>query len=363
MRPKLRSRQAFTLIELLVVIAIIGVLVALLLPAVQQAREAARRSQCRNNLKQLGLACHNYHDAFNQFPLNWYNGNNTTVGDSTNPNYNNGSWSWVVMALPYIDQAPLYNRISTYFGTANAPPPYTGMGYKTSLGGVPSPREMAKTVIPVLLCPSNDQDGSRRGQVVEVDNDGWNGNNMDTAGGLDYVGNMGHIWAGWHDVDRPGITNIYQAGDPRLQKETAGTPWVSERWNNDNGNINGVFLFRGSRKIGQIPDGTSNTVMLFESMHWRGGDGAVFNYSHADVANWASALGATCPMRNPINCKGANFQYGDGDVRNWGPSSRHTGGCHVTLCDGSVRFVSENISHSIRYNIAVAKDGAAVGEF
>src|SRR6516164_9127447 len=125
-------RCGFTLIELLVVIAIIAVLVALLLPAVQQAREAARRSQCKNNLKQLGIACHSYHEVYNQFPLNWYNGQNTQQGDPSNPNYPNGSWPWTVMAMPYLDQGPLYNNISAYFGAlggANGQPPNVGMAY------------------------------------------------------------------------------------------------------------------------------------------------------------------------------------------------------------------------------------------
>src|SRR5664279_3184236 len=100
-----KLRSAFTLIELLVVIAIIAVLIALLLPAVQQAREAARRSQCKNNLKQLGLALHNYHDTANTLPPG-YIGPNTAL--STNSN-----WGWNVMLLPGLDQAPLYNQISS----------------------------------------------------------------------------------------------------------------------------------------------------------------------------------------------------------------------------------------------------------
>ncbi len=364
MHTRQRRSRAFTLIELLVVIAIIAILIALLLPAVQQAREAARRTQCRNNLKQLGLAAHNYHDNFNQFPMNWYNGQNNTQGDPANPSYNNGSFSWVVAALPYMDQAPLYNQISTYFSISSGPVPNCGMGFTTSVGGIPAPRQIAKQVLGNLICPSNDQPTSRTGQIIEPDNGGWNAPYADTAGGLDYVGNMGHIWSGWHDCDR---VPDFPSADGRFVKGSAGTPWISERWNNDNPNINGVFFFRGSRKIGQIVDGTSNTVMFFESMHWRGGDGANanynFNYNHQDVANWACALGATAPMRHPINNRNPLWQYGDGDVRNWGPSSRHVGGCHVTLCDGSVRFVSENIDHLVRYNIACAKDNNAVGDF
>jgi len=360
-----KKYRGFTLIELLVVIAIIAVLIALLLPAVQQAREAARRSQCKNNLKQLGLAAHNYHETAGQFPMNWYNGQNNTQGDPANPNYNNGSYSWVVMALPYMDQAPLYNQIATYFPTdsLNAPP-NCGMGRNTQIGSTPAPRQLAKTVLPVLLCPSNQQPNGRPSQIIEPDNGGWNAPYADTAGGLDYVGNMGHIWSGWHDC---GNVPDFPSTDNRFARGGAGTPWISERWNNDNPNINGVFFFRGSRKIAQIVDGTSNTVLFFESMHWRGGDGATagykFNYNHQDVANWACALGATCPMRHPINNQNPLWQYGDGDVRNWGPSSKHVGGCHVTLCDGAVRFISENIDHRVRYNIACAADNNPVGEF
>src|SRR6185436_9747421 len=99
-------RTGFTLIELLVVIAIIAILIALLLPAVQQAREAARRTQCRNNLKQLGLALHNYHDAKNRFPqaVIW----GTWNGQSWLPNHH----TWLTMLLPYLDQAPLYNQVN-----------------------------------------------------------------------------------------------------------------------------------------------------------------------------------------------------------------------------------------------------------
>jgi len=110
----IRRRSGFTLIELLVVIAIIAILIALLLPAVQQAREAARRSQCKNNLKQWGLAIHNYHDTFNKLPIGAMGYNNPLAHGPAN------NLSMHVRLLPYVDQAPLYNQFdfSLHYNTA-----------------------------------------------------------------------------------------------------------------------------------------------------------------------------------------------------------------------------------------------------
>ena len=127
------GKRGFTLIELLVVIAIIAVLIALLLPAVQQAREAARRSQCKNSLKQIGLALHNYHDAANAFPPGW-------IGPNFTPTFQ--GWGWSIMILPYIDQAPLYTALSPIINS--------GSGIVANSGGatVISP-------IPTLRCASD----------------------------------------------------------------------------------------------------------------------------------------------------------------------------------------------------------------
>ena len=126
----MRKRTAFTLVELLVVIAIIGVLVALLLPAVQYAREAARRTECRNNLKQIGLAMHNYHDTFGRLPPGW-------IGATDDPASPTG-WSWASMILPQIEQGPLHARID--FGVATA---------------APSHADERTVVIAPFLCPSD----------------------------------------------------------------------------------------------------------------------------------------------------------------------------------------------------------------
>src|SRR5262245_59714525 len=364
MMQRSHIRQAFTLIELLVVIAIIAVLVALLLPAVQQAREAARRSQCKNNLKQLALGCHNYHDVANQFPMNWYNGQNEQQGDPSNPNYVNGSWPWTVMVMPYIDQAPLYNQIAPYFSVASGEAPNCGMGWMTSVNGLPTPRQSANQLIPIFTCPSNVDTPGRRNQVIEPDNGGWGGPTQGPAGGLDYVGNLGHIWGGWHDNSPlPDFTNI----SPLFAKGSQpGTPWISERWNNDNPNINGVFYYRGSVNIGQITDGTSNTVMLYECMHWRGGNcsqGFQRTSANGWLSAWASALAATGSMRNTINNANCAWSGDVDDPRTWGPSSHHTGGIHVALADGSVRFITENIGHIVRYAIACRNDGLYTGNF
>src|SRR5215813_2046814 len=112
---RVRRRSGFTLIELLVVIAIIAVLIGLLLPAVQQAREAARRSQCKNNLKQMGLAMHNYHDVYQCFPpgyLGYPAGNGGSCATINNTTQRGQGWGWGAFLLPYLDQGNLYNLLS-----------------------------------------------------------------------------------------------------------------------------------------------------------------------------------------------------------------------------------------------------------
>jgi len=152
--PKPNEPRGFTLIELLVVIAIIAILVALLLPAVQQAREAARRSSCKNNLKQLGIALHNYHDTHSVFPPGWMHPGISATGTASGDN-DLGVWSWSTMVLPYVEQSAVYDALQPgqYY-----PPPTTDTG---NSGGVdatyPGTQRLsaAQTKINTFLCPSS----------------------------------------------------------------------------------------------------------------------------------------------------------------------------------------------------------------
>ncbi len=137
--PRNKHRRGFTLIELLVVIAIIAILIALLLPAVQQAREAARRTQCRNNLKQIGLAMHNYHDSFQTLPPGWIG-----VTNNATDIFGMNGWGWAAFLLPHLDQTPLYNQIN--------------FNDKMDSTGNATPRT---TPLSVFVCPSDATIGAK----------------------------------------------------------------------------------------------------------------------------------------------------------------------------------------------------------
>ncbi len=371
MKSKCKSRNGFTLIELLVVIAIIAILVALLLPAVQQAREAARRSSCKNNLKQIGLAIHNYHSTFGRFPHN-YDGSlnliNKANGASTSPDV--GSISWVSSILPYIEQAPLYEQLSG-LGAFDAPWStwQSGQGY-----GHPQVQALALTVIPGLQCPSNPQSKTTQsnGGTLTYRNrggfaDGGGGGGTRYPGGrLDYVGNMGFVHTGWKDV---GANN----GARWVSSDWVGT--FDEDWD-DYAIYRGCFWFRGSAKLAQITDGTSNTIAVFENHHWRFTKNQPGRF--ARNASWISPCNAVEPMNKRINSDNQTNGRGDNDNRGSSMSSTHTGGAHCVFADGSVKFLSENISignagrqaapnnvqrNGVQLGLATSGGGELIGEF
>lgn len=345
-----RRRSGFTLVELLVVIAIIGILIALLLPAVQAAREAARRSQCTNNLKQLGLALHNYADKFTeQLPFNADNGWTAYPGMPAA----NGwiDFSWIVAALPSMEQGPLYQQfmLSTKFTISSdrgnddpdVPP-----------GGTASNRQLRLTVIKGLLCPSNPQPSLRdHCNAGYFEGDPWT--NSQPGAGTDYVGSLGHVVSGWRDCPSPPyVTPAAPTDFPGMFG--AGTPWVNGEQPGEQGNFNGVFKHMGSWRLADVSDGTSNTIGVFEDMHWPGPQNGVLSYAtYTRDSGWASGM-AVQSLRNPINWK-TNTSYND--VRCHGWSSMHPGGANAVLCDGSTRFFSETLDNTIKYKLAVRNDG------
>lgn len=321
--PTRRNRQAFTLIELLVVIAIIAILISLLLPAVQQAREAARRTQCRNNLKQLGLAIHNYHDAHRTLPPG---STGTGVFPAFFNNHNAEMLSGVVMMLPYLDQSPLYSAIT------GAP----GQGGYPFTSTFPHPT----APLPVFMCPTASEPTDTL--VLSI-----------TGGGP----NRSYKFSMGDDLR----DSFYSTGSVFV-----GTP------------ARGPFTSRLARRLRDVTDGVSTTIFMIEvesgerdaSILGRGVMGAAgistnpsTCYSYVSNGNytttpdarkfgnyWAFGRSPTNFLKTVIppngpSCAVHSLGFGMPDADWLGTaSSRHTGGCHVLYGDGAVRFVSENIN-------------------
>jgi prepilin-type N-terminal cleavage/methylation domain-containing protein len=333
----MKRKRGFTLIELLVVIAIIAVLIALLLPAVQQAREAARRTQCKNNLKQHGLACHNYADVFNQFPQNYDREPYGQIG---------GTFGWHVAILPYIDMAPLFNNIN--FSDQSG----SGAGCGGNAGWTTANNiTYCKNIINGFLCPSNPQTSSVNSQCPNLSN----GNNacMNVpVGRCDYAGCMGFMQTGWRDC--PG-NPIPSTGNTTWTLGQAC--WTSQDDTGYLGSVNGCFSFVGTAKIRDITDGTSNTILVFENHHWY--NSKISPSQPSMTAAWAGPwqIQSTWAMVNK------NWNQNQQDVRCDSMSSTHVGGAHVLLADGSTRFVNENISYITMQAISTRGSGEVVGDY
>jgi len=341
MLTKSLRRSGFTLIELLVVIAIIAILIALLLPAVQQAREAARRSQCKNNMKQIGLALYNYHDVFSSFPIGGRSGRAAPSPAPQNDHY--GS-NWRAALLPYVDQAPAYNIINFETG-----------GFWAHISSF---QTILRTLrVPIYNCPS-----SPHGMTNEADlAPAMNGTMV-----MDYVGISG------------------ATPDPGSRASVCAGPFTSGTWCD-----NGLLTLGRSLRVRDCVDGTSNTVIVAEqsgqvegkeiSANYLGGwFGLASNTTNGSLGNWpADARPADITTTNgypggitvvahppnsywdttpPANAKtGGKF--------NTIINSFHVGGIHVALGDGSVRFVSENIDMDTLRLLCVRDDGNVIGEF
>jgi len=335
-----RRRLGFTLVELLVVIAIIGILVALLLPAIQAAREAARRTECGNNMKQLGLACQNYHDTHKRFP---FNRDRRTSGSGANPR---ASMSWIAMALPYMEEQSLYDTLD-FETTSN----HGGIDAHNVIPGK-SNRDARMTVIDTLLCPSNPQE-----PITEVDQSPDYETGNSAQGGIrgartDYTGNLGYMWIGWTDCQ----SNWHQ-------NRSAGAAWQGQgdTFQSRNRTRAGVFWMTGSVKMSEIVDGTSTSVAVFENHHWRKGPGhAQHNKGETSKrAMWISPMAAVDSMDIPLNHPITD----DNDVRCDGWTSAHPGGGHAVFADGSIHFFSQDMAQELRRAIAGVADKEPVPDF
>ena len=313
MRCSVRPRPAFTLVELLVVIAIIGILVALLLPAVQAAREAARRMQCSNNLKQLGLAFHNYSDTTKCFPIN-YAMRGQAGFPNTGPGIANSGRSWMQMILPYIEQNNLFNNIDFT----------VGLQPKTSAPATPvgKNRLVAQTIIPTYLCPSDD---SNEGGILASRSD-LNETNApaDKWAVTSYKACAGSNWnAGLFAWVNSGATGVGGKNSGQSDGLNLGNGVICSNQTNVN----------SPTKMAHLTDGTSNTFIIGEAMpgwsQW----------------NWwynPNAVTATCAI--PLN-RVLKVTKNIGDwPNNYSFASRHPGGAQFAMGDGSVHFVSETIS-------------------
>ncbi|GAA4434027.1 DUF1559 domain-containing protein [Bremerella cremea] len=313
------GRRGFTLVELLVVIAIIGVLISLLLPAVQQAREAARRMHCQNNLKQIGLALHNYHDTYLSLSAG-----NQGMPNSSGTNYSGHGWTWHANILPYLEQKNLYEAIQGSDGFGNE------LGSQSS----GKPLVVKETIVNVFWCPSQ-EDVSNNTQK-----NGYQPSN--------YNGNMGtRIGNGNDDCKCTGVLDL--------------TDMRTNAWGCANGN--GIFYVDSKTRFADVRDGLSNTIFVSEVPdtggdamgHFGGGcdrraifsNGADGNPPYEMTEYLIAAEG-----NDPIN-GGAEEAAG----------SWHPGGAHFLMGDGSVRFLSENMNMSTYQGLSTRNEGEVLGAF
>jgi prepilin-type N-terminal cleavage/methylation domain-containing protein/prepilin-type processing-associated H-X9-DG protein len=294
----MKTRRGFTLIELLVVIAIIAILIGLLLPAVQKVREAAARAKCQNNLKQLALALHNYHDANNRLPV----GADSVTG-----------LSWRVHILPYVEQDALYKLFSLAPGPWNGGPNREG----------PNKMVNALNPIPIYNCPSV--------PVIQASN-----------GSSTLVDGLKTYTSDYHGVAGPKGTNPSSGLAYGWDPNPSGQGGFATQ---------GVLGRDSKVQLTDIIDGTSNTLAVGEvSISWNGG------ILESDGADWVRGIGFGNGMASCRNVQNAiNTPY-NGVYNDISFGSQHSGGAQFAMGDGSVRFIQQSVDLVV-YKSTASRDG------
>lgn len=335
-----RLRPGFTLVELLVVIAIIGVLIALLLPAVQQAREAARRMSCSNQMKQLGLAMHNYHDTFNNFPAMNY-----LTGDPNGSTYQ-GYSAWVQI-LPFIEQTALSEQLQAesnrYFNT------WGSQGTR-------------RVKIQALLCPSDSEFPARPADGSFADGPGCNyGVSFGSTKAWSSPSNQNGMFRGPHSRSNP------QAGvETNMRDVTDGlsnTLMASEHLAGDN---NSSAIMNGSTsepRFGSDPSWTNYPSQADLTSFGQSCEGSTSHNSN-NGQHWIAPLPTQTTLNTvaPPNWQYPNCQSSSSGIaadRNgvYAPRSRHPGGVMAVAGDGSVKFVTDTIDLQTWQNFGGRNDG------
>jgi prepilin-type N-terminal cleavage/methylation domain-containing protein len=400
MRSIRKRSSGFTLIELLVVLFIIVILISLLLPAVQNARAAARRTQCLNNIKQIVLALHEYHDSFMVFPpgqissavpnqVTVFSNGNANIVNIANPqeatlNNQVDDWhgtGWPLHILPFLDQGNVYDMWKfnrNVWGNSNIQDPFYFFEWQQA-GKAPSQFDIRH-----FYCPSRRTGINTGEQTLRID---WNvllpnGNLGGVAtndvfvngGGIDYAGCAGSGLLFWQDQTvSPPITGSAPAGSNGLRGTYNLTPAQLSLLNTTNiNNINatpipiyqrsdlaGVFGVNSSTSIESIRDGTTQTILLAEAERFEQikiNDQLVFTRANEQYASDGWAWGGPASMFSSYQApnKLESFEYAGGP---------HANGVQIGLADGSARMIGENISLQIWRNMGTASGGIPVSDF